>query len=613
MAIIRRDIRYSNRGFTDLRSRLINFTKTYFPNTYTDFSDTSPGMMFMEQAAYVGDVLSFYLDNQVQETYLQYARQNNNLYEMAYMFGYKPKLTGLATTDVDFYQQLPAKSVNGEIVPDYDYALLIPENTTIQNASGTTFTIEDPIDFSVSNSIDPTTVSIAQITGNEPSYFLLKKTRNSLSGTIKTVSYSIGDYKEFPTIGISDSSFGGIIDVYDSNGNQYYEVDYLAQELVFKSLKNTNINDPNNYQNEGDVPYLLQTLQTQYRFATRVIDSSLVQLQFGSGNPSDTTEQIIPNPDNVGLGLPFEKDKLTTAYSPTNFIFTNTYGIAPSNTTITVRYLSGGGVGSNVPSNTLTTLSTANIKFQKQNLNNNTANYVFSSLASNNPKAATGGRGGDNIDELRQNILSNSNTQLRAVTANDYLIRALSMPGKYGVISKAFTQKPKSNEVDSTLDLYVLSYNNFKNLNYASSTLKQNLKTYLSHYRMIGDNVNIKDAFIINIGCEFEIITDPSVNNAEVLRNCISNVQSFFLIDNFQINQPIIITQLEQILDNTAGVQTVKNVKIINKTGTNQGYSEYAYDIDSAIQDKILYPSIDPMIFEVKFPNEDIKGRVVNL
>ena len=613
MAIIRRDINYTNREFTDLRDRLVNFSKTYFPNTYTDFDLNSPGMMFMEQAAYVGDVLSFYLDNQVQETYLQYARQNNNLFEMAYMFGYKPKLTGLATTNIDFYQQIPAKTVDGAQVPDYDYALLIPENTSISDAAGVNFTIEDPVDFEVSNSLDPTTVSIAQITGDEPTYFLLKKSRKAISGTIKTLSFNLGEYQEFPTLSISDGAFGGILDVFDSNGNQYYEVDYLAQELVFNSTKNTNINDPNNYQNEGNVPYILQTSQTPYRFVTRVLNSTTIQLQFGSGNPSDTDEEIIPNPDNVGLGLPFEKNKLTTAYSPTNFIFSNTYGIAPSNTTITVRYLSGGGVRSNVEAGSLTNLSTTQIKFQKQNLNSSTANYVFSSLASTNPDAASGGRGGDTTDELRQNILSNSNTQLRAVTADDYLVRALSMPGKYGIVSKAYAIKPKLNTDNSVLDLYILSYNDSSKLAYASSTLKQNLKSYLSNYRMIGDNINIKDAFIINIGCDFDIITDPEVNNAEVLRNCIINVQVFFLTNKWQINQPIILRQIEQIIDNTTGVQTVKNLKITNKVGASRNYSQYAYDIDGATQNKVIYPSIDPMIFEVKFPNEDIKGRVVNL
>ena len=613
MAIIRRNIDYTNRSFPDLRDRLINFSQTYFPNTYSDFDSSSPGVMFMEQAAYVGDVLSYYLDNQIQETYLQYARQSNNLYEMAYMYGYKPKLTGLATVDIDFYQQIPAKTVDGAQVPDYDYALLIPENTTVQSATGVNFIIEDPVDFTVSSSLDPTVTSIAQIVGDEPTYFLLKKTRKALSGTIKTVASSVGEYQEFPTLSITDANFGGIIDIEDSQGNKYYEVDYLGQELVFDNIKNDNVNDPNNYQNEGDVPYILKTFQTPYRFVTRVINKQNILLQFGSGNPNDTTEEIIPNSDNVGLGLPFEKNKLTTAFSPTNFIFTNTYGIAPSNTTLTIRYLSGGGVSSNVEANTLTSLNTSGIRFQKTNLNTSTSNYVFNSLAASNPQAASGGRGGDTIEELRENILSNSNTQLRAVTTNDYLIRSLSMPGKYGVVSKAFAQKPKANEGNNTVDLYVLSFDNLGKLSAASSTLKKNLKTYLSHYRMLGDSVNIKDAFVVNIGCDFEIITDPEVNNAEVLRNCIINLKLFFDTSNFQINQPIILKQLEQLLDNTTGVQTVKNIKIINKVGVSQGYSQYGYDIDGATQNKVIYPSIDPMIFEVKNPNQDIKGRVVNL
>ena len=613
MAIINRNISYTNRGFTSLRSELINFTQTYFPNTYTDFDAASTGMMFMEQAAYVGDVLSFYLDSQIQETYLQFANQNNNLYEMAYMFGYKPKLTGLATTTVEFYQQIPSKQVGNEYVPDYDYALLVPGNTSVNSDRGITFTIEDPIDFTVSSSTDPTEVSIAQITSGEPSYYLLKKQRNALSGEIKNVEASIGAYQEFPSIIINDNQMGGIINVFDGNGNRYSEVNYLAQELVFEETKNTNINDPNNFQNKGNVPYILQTRQTPFRFTSRVLDSTQTQIQFGSGNPNDTAEIIIPNPDNVGLGLTFEKEKLTTAYSPTNFIFTNTYGIAPSETTISIEYLSGGGVVSNVPANSLTFLNSSNIRFQKSGLNPNTSDYVFNSIAVNNPNAASGGRGGDTITELRENIMSNSNTQLRAVTADDYLIRTLSMPGKYGIVTKAYAQKPLSNEEDATLDLYVLGQNSDGTLSPTSPSLKQNIKTYLSHYRMIGDSINIKDAFIINLGVEFQVITRPEVNNNQILRTCISIVNNFLNTANTQINQPIILSQLEIALDSVNGVQTVKNVVITNKNDVSRGYSQYAYDIDGATQNKVIYPSIDPMIFEIKFPNIDIKGQVVNL
>jgi hypothetical protein len=611
---VNRDIKYLNKDFNEFRSQLLNFAQTYFPTTYTDFTPSSPGVMFMEMASYVGDVMSFYLDNQIQENFLQYARQSNNLYEMAYMFGYKPKTTGLATANVDFYQLLPAKTVNGENVPDYDYALYIDANTQISsNSTSTTFTTEDPVDFTISSSQDPTTVSVAQISGGEPTYYLLKKTRKAISGTIASTTFSFGSPEEFATVNLNSSNIAGIVDIVDSDGNKWYEVDYLGQEMVFDGIKNTNVNDPNNYQNSNDAPYILKTKQVQRRFATRFLNPTTLQLQFGSGNPSDVDENIIPNPNNVGLGLPFEKNKLTTAYSPTNFIFTNTYGIAPSNTTLTVRYLVGGGVESNVSSNDLVQLNTNTVSFINNNLNPDTAQYIFDSLATNNDSAASGGQDGDTIEEIRQNSISNFSSQLRNVTADDYLVRALSMSPKYGVVAKAHVQKPKADDANSTLDLYTLTYDVNKHLTNASSTLKNNLKTYINQYRMVGDSISIKDAFVINIGCEFEIITLPNYNNNEVLINCITALRDYFNIDNWQINQPIILRDINVILDNIEGVQTVNKVTLSNKTGTSSGYSKYAYDVNGATQKGVVYPSLDPSIFEVKYPNQDIKGKVVTI
>jgi hypothetical protein len=617
MAIIRRNIEYLNKNFSDYRSQLINYSQTYFPQTYTDFSETSPGMMFMEQAAYVGDVLSFYLDNQIQENFLQYARQTSNLYDLSYMYGYKPKVTGLSSVELSFYQLVPSKTeIIGSdtlYVPDFDYALNIGANTISQTQNGVSFTIEDPIDFTVSNSLDTTNISIAQISNNNPTYYLLKKKRRALSGTIATTTFSFGSPQEFPTVLIQDENIGGIIDCFDSDGNEWYEVDYLGQELVFDGIKNTNVNDPNNYQDGNTTPYLLQTKQVQRRFNSRFLSTNQLQLQFGSGNPFDTDEDVVPNPMNVGLGLPFERDKLTTAYSPTNFIFTNTYGIAPSNTSLTVRYLKGGGVSSNVASNTITNLNTSLINFQKQTLNNTTAQTVFDSLQVNNESAASGGNDGDTAEEIRQNTISNLSSQLRNVTADDYLVRALSMPPKYGIISKAITQKPKADDPNTTLDLYVLSTDINGNLTTASDALKNNLRTYINQYRMIGDTVNIKDAFVVNIGINFEIITLPDYNNSQVLTNCITNLQNFFSINRWQINQPILLRDISTLLDNIVGVQTVNNISISNKAGTQSGYSQYAYDVSGALQNGTIFPSIDPMIFEVKYPNTDIIGRVVTI
>ena len=614
---VKRDIKYLNKDFSDFRSQLINFSKTYFPTTYTDFSPSSPGVMFMEQASYVGDVMSFYLDNQLQETYLQYARQTSNIYDLAYMFGYKPKTTGLATTDLDFYQLIPSKVKGTQTVPDYSYSLVFNPNTQISSKtnSSISFNIEDAVDFSISNSLDPTTVSIAQIDQgtNEPTYYLLKKTRKSTSGNINTTTFSFGDFEEFPTINIEALNIAGIVDITDSDGNIWYEVDYLGQETIFDSLKNTNINDPNNYLNSSDTPYILKTKQIQRRFVTRFLDSGSLQIQFGSGNPSNTDEEIIPNPNNVGLGLPYEKNKLTTAFSPSNFILTNTYGVAPTNTTLIVRYITGGGVESNVPSNNLTEVDTTTVQFLNSNLNSTTAQYVFDSIVVSNPNAASGGQDGDSIDEIRENTLSNFNSQLRNVTADDYLVRALSMPSKFGVISKGYIQKPKAGTSNSTLDLYVLTYDSNKNLTSPSISLKNNLKSYINQYRMVGDSISIKDAFVVNIGVDFEIITEPNFNNSEVIINCISQLQDYFNIDKWQINQPILIKEIELLLDAVNGVQTVSKVIISNKVGVSDGYSQYAYPIEGATQNKIIYPSIDPTIFEVKYLNQDIKGKVTTL
>ena len=614
MSNITRNINYLNRDFNDFRNRLIEYSKTYFPNTYTDFSPSSPGMMFIEQAAYVGDILSFYLDNQLQENFLQYAQQTNNIYDLAYMFGYKPNTTGVAQVDIDIYQQVPSKVVFGETVPDYDYTINIPENSQITSPSGISFITLDKINFSLSSSQDPTEVSVYQVSGNTPQYFLLKKTRKAISSIISSKSFNFTDPIPFNTININENNFIKILDIIDSDGNKWYEVDHLGQEMVLDSVKNTNINDPNN---GLDTPYLLKLKKVQRRFATRITSLNNIQIQFGAGSPNDIDEEITPNINNVGLGLPFKKDKLTAAYSPVNFLYTGTYGIAPSNTTLTVRYLTGGGVNSNIPANTLSSLSGNNPQFIQNNLNPNTSNYIFSSLIATNPEAASGGKGGDTLEEIRQNTLASVASQKRSVTADDYLIRTLSMPSDYGSISKAYIEQPKltDNQVSTieTLNLYVLSQNALGNLDYASNTLKNNLRTYLSQYRMIGDNIEIRDAFIINIGIDFEIIVLPEYNNNEVLLACISNIQSFFNLNKWQLNQPIFLRDLYILLDRIKGVQTVKNISVVNKAGTNQGYSEYAYDITAATQNQVIYPSLDPSIFEIRYPNTDIKGRVVPL
>jgi hypothetical protein len=533
------------------------------------------------------------------------------------MLGYKPKATNAATAVLELYQQLPAITSGSVKVPDYSYALQIPANTTVtSNLSGSLqFLITDKVNFSFSSSTDPTEVTVYETAGNVPTYFLIKKVRKAISATIKSTQFSFTTPVPFDSRTINDVNIIGILDITDSTtGDEWYEVDYLAQDAIYTSIDNSNPNDPN-YIQDPDVASLLRVKSVQNRFATRFLDKTNLQVQFGSGMPNDTTEEIIPNPDNVGIGLPTEQMKLTTAFAPTNFIFTNTYGIAPSNN-LSVRYLVGGGVESNVQANSLQNLNTTNVTFVNSTVSNsgNLANQIFGTLLVTNPEAASGGSDGDDINELRQNSLGSFQSQLRNVTFDDYVVRSLSLPSQYGTVAKVYATKPNAaSRSVSTIDLYVLSYDNNKDLTTASAALKRNLNTYLSQYKMINDSIGIRDAYIINIGIDFEIITLPGSNSDEVLLKCITVLQDIFDIDKWQINQPITLRTLYVALDVIQGVQTVKSINIINKTGSVNGYSDYAYDISGATANNVVYPSLDPMIFELKYPNSDIQGKVVPL
>jgi len=571
-------------------------------------------------ASYVGDVLSFYLDNQIQENFTQFARQQNNLLALAYMMGYRPKVTSAATTRVEIYQQVPSILSGSTYVPDFSFTLNISGGLQLSSPlyNQSNFLIEDPIDFSYSSSSDPTNTTVYQINGGIPEYFLLTKTRNAISADIQTTTFSFGTPERFPTVEINNNNIIKILDITDSDGNKWYEVPYLAQETIFDSIKNTNINNPN-LSDDNDTPYLLQLKKEPRRFVTRFLNDTTLQIQFGAGTTTQNNdEEIIPNTDNVGLGLPYKQSKLTTAFSPSNFLYTDTYGIAPSNTTLTVRYLTGGGVTANVDGGTISTITNANtnVKFINTSLDPVQAQYVFNSLSVLNITAATGGQDGDTNEELRLKSLSSFTTQLRSVTQDDYLIRALSMPSDYGAVSKIYIESEKiSNllpgEVPSVLNLYVLAFDNNKKLKNASTALKQNLSTYLSQYRVINDSIKIKDAFIINIKVDFDIIVLPNYNNNEVIAKCITSLQDYFNIDNWQINEPILLKDLYILLDKIEGVQTVKNINISNVS--NGLYSSYSYDIVGANKNGVIYPSLDPMIFEVKYPDVDIRGRVVPL
>jgi hypothetical protein len=620
-------VQYLNRDFDSLKAQLVNFAKIYYPNTYNDFTEASPGMMLIEMASYVGDVMSFYIDNQIQENFLQFAKQRKNLLALAYNFGYRPKVTSAASTVISVYQVVPSTMVSGRVEPDFNYTLILEEGTQLQSSldSSISFYIDERVDFSTAETSSDTEISVysTDISGN-PNLYLLKKQVKATSGTLTSATFTFGNPERYPTVTLNDSNIINILSITDSDNNMWYEVPYLAQDTIFESTANIASNDPNLSQYNDTTPYLLKLKKVPRRFVSRFKSNNSLELQFGPGISTGADEEIIPNSDNIGLGLPYGVNKMNTAWDPSNFLYTQTYGISPSNTTLTVNYLKGGGAVSNTPSNTLTNKIGGTVSFSSSNRDGGLSTTVLNSLAFTNEDAAVGGGDGDTNEEIRLNTLATYPTQLRAITKDDYIIRTLSLPSKFGLVSKAYVNQDSSIDVNfrtgllatqnpNAISLYILSKDSNGNLTAPSPALKENIKTYLSEFRMITDAVNIKEAFIINIGVDFDIIVRPNYNNKLVLNNCLTTLQSFFNIDKWQINQPIIFSDIYSLLDQVEGVQTVQKVNIINKAGTASGYSQFSYDIKGATINNILYPSLDPSVFEVKNLTTDLQGRVVTL
>jgi hypothetical protein len=617
------DIKYFDKDFSTLKSDLINYARTYFQNSYMDFSPSAPGNMFIEMAAYVGDVLSFYTDTQLQETLLLYAQERKNIIALAYALGYRPKVITASSVTLNAYQLVPSDGFPN-YNPDYRYALRIEKNATVKSISkpNITFVTQDSVDFHHSSSFDPTDVTIYQYYTNtsNPQYYLLKKQVEAISGQMKTASFTFSIPEQFPVVTINDSNIIEVINVVDSDNNQWYEVPYLAQDTVFDESLNIPTNEPNYYNDDDSARFLLRVKKVQRRFATRFDDDNNLMLEFGSGVTSSPDEVIIPNPDNVGLGLVDGISKLNMAYDPSNFQYTNEYGIAPSNTTLTVTYLVGGGSEANLPTDDIGLNVNVPTTINSYNLNTTLVNLISGSVRFNNDTPSSGGGPGETTEQIRLQALANFPTQNRNVTKADYLVRTLSMPAKFGYISKAYVTQDYlvANDIDKqnfinnnplALSVYILSTNIDGKLTTASNVIKQNLKTYLSYNKMMSDAILIKDAYYVNIKVNFDISVLPAYNSQDVLTSCISALKDYFDISKWQINQPIIYSDIYNMIGAIKGVQSVLKVNIINLASGN--YSSYGYDIQAATKQGVIYPSIDPCIFEVRYPDTDIYGRIV--
>jgi hypothetical protein len=661
-----KELSYVGKDFTTLKQNLVDFTKTYFPNQYADFSEASPGTIFIDQAAAVGDMLSFYQDVQLKESMLSHATERKNVIALAQQMGYKPKVTSPAVTELTVYQLLPGTGIGVNNGPDESFYLRIKDGMEVESTTNASiiFRTVDAVDFSspVGREIE---VYERGIDGVPTRYLVSKKVKAISAEEISTV-VTFGDDTDYPTATLSDTNIIQITSVTSDGGNtKWYEVPYLAQESVFIEKPNTESNSGNLSESSSVVPYILEIKKVPYRFSVKVNSDNTMDLQFGSGDVRLDDEIILPNPKNVGLGLANSVNRLNQGIDPSNFLKTNTFGIAPINIPLTIKYLVGGGVNSNINQKDLTRIRL--IEFEDDLLSIpddklNAYNDIKLSVAVENLEAATGGRDSESIEEIRQNALATFGSQNRAVTRQDYIVRAMSMPERYGSVAKVYvspdgeidnnspssilanpkniteftnlvesikglskqdiqkelvkylTQKKTSiGEVNNpfAINMYVLGYDNNKKLTNLNQAVKENLKTYLGEYRMLTDGVNIIDGFVVNIGVDFEIITYSNYNKREVLTNCLAEIQRYFEIDNWTFNKPINISEMELILANIEGVMSVPSVKISNLCGGDGNYSTNRYNIEDATKGKIVYPSLDPCVFEVKYPNKDIKGRAL--
>ena len=388
---------------------------------------------------------------------------------------------------------------------------------------------------------------------------------------------------------------------------------------------------------------MLKLKRVSRRFTTYRRPDGKTELRFGAGISDNSDEDIVPNPDNVGSNLPDSPSKIYEVFDPSNFLKTKAFGQAPGNITLTVTYTYGGVQADNVVSGEITNLDSIALTLNEEGLDSTKVQDTKDSLSIFNPEPATGASGAETPEIVRQNAAAFFQAQNRAVTKEDYITRVYSLPQKFGNIAKCFIIQDEQIEQNTqtiikngkiqkqpnvttipnplALNFYVLGYDFRKNLIALTDTVKQNLRVYLSQFRILTDAINIKDAYTINIGVRFSIVTQRGFNKNEVLLRCIDAVKNHFDIDKWSISQPIILSDIAYVISLVDGVASVvppeddnpqkQMVVVENKFKLSEGYSGHVYDLQSATKDGVIYASLDPSIFELKFPNLDIEGRVV--
>ena len=632
----KKQVKYLNKDFSDFKKNLIDFTKFYFADTYQDFSDASPGSIFLDLSSYIGDVLSYYTDHAFKENLLAHAEEKENVVSLAQGFGYRPQLVTPAYCVVSMSALIPADS-EGNLEIKY-LPRFLPGTSfaaSTQNDVGT-FITRDVCDFGDATARDVRPFSL-QATG-VPNFYLVSKPVRTMSGTEKVVERVITTPTKFLKIELPGADIVDIKSVVDAEGNNWNQVDNLSQDYIFQD-------DVASPSSTSVVPfYKIKTIKTNRRFVVRLNRKLKTELVFGSG--TGELSDVYENPDYKSVyDTNYLQNMTNVALDTLNFTTGNSFGLAPGNTTLTITYRVAGGVTSNVPSgaiNKVGNLITGNETRVLSTGDQAIYNTMLSRVTVVNDEAASGGGSPPSVEQIRQSAMGYINSQRRIVTDRDYEKRVLSMPPKYGTVHKAFVIKDDAinsivkytkeaqegiesidpeddvnyvdnSPVNTNINLYVLGLDSNNRLTTINNSVKANIKQFLKGYRILTERINIVDAFRVSIGVTYSIVVYKGATTADVLVRCSDTIRKYFNIDDWQINQPIIKDDLLVKIANVEGVQSVTNLTFVNKYQQKDGsdYATYSYNLEANTKDRVIYPSADPCIFELRYPQTDILGNAV--
>ena len=587
---------YTSREYTSIREDLLQFAKRYYPESFQDFNESSFGSLMIDTVAYVGDILSFYLDYQTNESLLNTALEYNNVVRLSKQLGYKYQGKPTSSGIVTLYCIIPANNLG--LGPDSSYLPILKKNTQLKSKNGVSFLLEDDVRFD-NPSNEVVAARINQSTGTPTSY-AVKAYGKVISGILSEETVTVGEFEKFRKIQLSSRNISEILSVTDLEGNEYYEVDYLSQNVIFKDVTNRGVD-------RDTSPAILKPFVVPRRF---VVEQSfgITTLQFGFGFDSELAEPSVAEPSNVVLKK-HGKDYISDlTFDPSKLLETDKFGVGPANTRLVIKYRTNNSRNSNAAAGSVTSVSNAIVEFNNpQNLNNTTTKSVRTSIECFNESPITGDVTPVTSDELRMRTMDNYATQNRAVTSQDYKSVIYSLPQKYGAIKRCQIVR----DLDSfkrNINIYLLSEDQNGFLTTASQTLKNNLKVWLSHMKMVNDTVDLIDGKVINVGIDFKVVADKTSNRYELLDACTEALKDKFL-EPFDMGEPIYLNDIYATLNRVRGVVDTEDVKIVVKRG--QAYSSTTYSVEEGKTDggKVISAPLNAA-FEIKFPDLDIKGTI---